>query len=248
MPHKYDDEFMSYADISSKMSANIIIKLLSSSITVRSVLDIGCAKGTWLKAWHASGATDILGVDGHYVIKGNLVIPQVAFQARDVATEMDLGQKFDLVQSLEVAEHIEECNADIFVGNLVHHSKGYILFSAAPPGQGGEHHVNEQPYEYWRQKFQLKGYEAYDYIRPNVANNKEVSYWYKFNTILYIHESAAQALPPTVLSTRVPRDAVIKDFSPFIFRLRKYIVNLLPKSFQNLLAHLKASYFPSGRV
>ena len=48
-------------------------------------------------------------------------------------------------------------HADTFVQNLVRHASGAILFSAAPPGQGGEFHVNEQPYEYWRGKFQRCG-------------------------------------------------------------------------------------------
>jgi hypothetical protein len=34
-----------------------------------------------------------------------------------------------------------------------------VLFSAAPPGQGGEHHVNERTYEFWRGLFARHGYD-----------------------------------------------------------------------------------------
>ena len=43
-----------------------------------------------------------------------------------------------------------------FVDNLVRHGD-VILFSAAVPHQGGEHHVNEQPPEYWRELFARPG-------------------------------------------------------------------------------------------
>ena len=42
--------------------------------------------------------------------------------------------------------------ADVFVDSLCRHGE-LIIFSAAVPGQGGERHVNEQPLEYWREKF-----------------------------------------------------------------------------------------------
>jgi hypothetical protein len=64
-----------------------------------------------------------------------------------------------LVQSLEVAEHLDAQAADEFVDNLVRHGR-LILFSAALPGQGGERHINEQPLDDWRSRFLARGYEA----------------------------------------------------------------------------------------
>ena len=34
-----------------------------------------------------------------------------------------------------------------------------IVFSAAQPGQGGTGHINEQPPEYWAQRFEGRGYD-----------------------------------------------------------------------------------------
>jgi hypothetical protein len=39
-----------------------------------------------------------------------------------------------------------------------------IVFTAAPPGQGGTDHVNEQPPSYWIAKFSVRGF-AYDVER-----------------------------------------------------------------------------------
>jgi hypothetical protein len=75
-----------------------------------------------------------------------LAMPAKHFAAFDLSRPFRLGRRFDLVQSLEVAEHIPPAQTEIFVDNLAAHGD-VILFSAAVPGQGGEFHVNEQPYD-----------------------------------------------------------------------------------------------------
>ena len=62
---------------------------------------------------------------------------------------------FDFVTSIEVAEHLEKEYADIFVANIARHMKegSWLVFTAAIPGQQGDHHVNCQQPFYWREKF-----------------------------------------------------------------------------------------------
>jgi SAM-dependent methyltransferase len=240
MQHSYDANFMDYADRSSRHSARTISALLREALVIDSVLDIGCARGTWLGAWREGGIAQILGVDGDYVATERLVIPRDCFVAANLATPIDLQRKFDLVQSLEVAEHIPAPAAEQFVDNLVRHSAGLILFSAAPPGQGGEFHVNEQPYDYWREKFDRRGFTAYDYIRPLIAHDKSVSFWYRYNAVLYVHADAAETLPESVHRTRVQDERPIQDVSPFGFRARKRLVRALPEALRQALARAKA--------
>jgi len=247
MQHAYDTRFMNYADRSSRHSAQTISTLLRKALTITSVLDIGCAKGTWLSAWQESGVGEIMGVDGSYVATDELVIPRERFVAADLSQPIDLHRKFDLVQSLEVAEHIRSEAADQFVENLVRHSAGVVLFSAAPPGQGGEFHVNEQPYDYWRDKFRAHGFAAYDYIRPLIADDKSVSFWYRFNTLLYVREDTVKSLSETIRATRVPDTRRISDISPPWFRARKMLVRALPDAMQQALARVKAHLSHSRR-
>jgi hypothetical protein len=47
-----------------------------------------------------------------------------------------LDRRFDLVQSLEVAEHITPAASEAFVEDLARHAERFVLFSAAPPGKG----------------------------------------------------------------------------------------------------------------
>ena len=158
-----------------------------------------------------------------------------------------MGRRFDLVQSLEVAEHIPAVSAATFVDNLTRHSQGLVLFSAAPPGQGGEFHVNEQPYQYWRELFARRGFHAHDYLRPQLAADPEVSFWYRYNLFLYVHDDRLASLPPAIAATRVTADQPLADRSPPLFRLRKGLVRLLPSPMRDRLARFKANFLPSGR-
>jgi hypothetical protein len=247
MSHAYDARFMSYADRSSRAAAQRIAGLIAGTLTVRSVLDIGCARGTWLDVWSELGASEIQGVDGDYVDRAQLVIPAAQFQAWNLAHPLDLSRDFDLVQSLEVAEHIAAEHAAVFVENLVRHSRGIVLFSAAPPGQGGEFHINEQPYDYWRALFAVHGYHAHDWIRPQIAGEPSISFWYRYNIFLYVHEAAAPRLPEAIRATRVPAERPLADISPTLFQWRKQLVRRLPEGVKDGLARFKAHYFPSGR-
>ncbi|HST28083.1 MAG TPA: methyltransferase domain-containing protein [Rudaea sp.] len=240
MQHTYDSSFMNYADLSSRQSARAISEILREVLKIDSVLDIGCARGTWLGAWQESGVADIFGADGEYVSTRELVIPANRFVAADLSRPIDLGRKFDLVQSLEVAEHIPTDCADQFVENLTRHSGGFVLFSAAPPGQGGEFHINEQPYDYWRARFQRHDFIAHDWIRPRIARDPSISFWYRFNTILYVHRDLAQTLPVKLRAARVPDATPIADISPLWFRARKLLIRGLPFAVQQKLARLKA--------
>jgi SAM-dependent methyltransferase len=242
MQHNYDSQFMTYADRSSRYSAQTISALLRNVFTIGSVLDVGCAKGTWLNAWRDSGAKQILGVDGNYVAVDQLVIPADCFVAADLAKPIRLDRTFDLVQSLEVAEHIPADAADAFVQSLVQHSSGIVLFSAAPPGQGGEFHINEQPYDYWREKFRVHDFEPYDYVRPLIAGDNAVSFWYRYNALLYIRNDLAPTLAAAVRETKIDANHHVDDVSPLPFRFRKLVVRALPESVRQSLARLKAHW------
>lgn len=240
MAHVYDNHFQAYTDASSRHTAQRVTTFLRDHLAPDSVLDVGCARGGWLAAWQQAGAGTIHGLDGDYVERSQLAIPQDAFTSADLSGPVDLGRQFDLVQSLEVAEHIPPDSAETFVANLVRHSRGLVLFSAAPPGQGGEFHVNERPYDYWRGLFAGHGFSAYDPVRPFLAGDRAVSFWYRYNILLYVHAGKQAALPAALAATRVPDGQPVPDVSPLPFRLRKQAVRLLPYPLQQGLARLKA--------
>lgn len=236
--HVYDDKFYETADRTALESADGLIRHMTEAFRISSVLDVGCGRGVWLGQWLRRGATSVVGVDGPYVDVSRLAIPQSSFVARDLAEPFSLDRTFDLVQSLEVAEHIREDRADTFVDNLTRHGT-LILFSAAIPGQGGEHHVNEQPWEYWRRKFATRDYEVFDFLRPRVRNDESIYFCYRFNSFIYGHRSIVDALPASVRASRVPAEVALRDDMPARLKLQFAAVRALPKSVVNRIARLK---------
>lgn len=233
--HNYSDEFYDYIEQGAKRSAQVVVRAVFDYLKPASVLDVGCGRGVWLREWMAV-APHCFGVDGAYVDTRNLAIPARNFAAHDLSQPLNLGRRFDLVQSLEVAEHIHRDCADTFVDNLCRHSET-VLFSAAIPGQGGEGHINEQPLEYWRAKFRARGYAAYDLIRPRI-DKPEVEPWYRYNVILYIEDRVRNALPDAVKATKLS-DQPIPELAPLSWRLRCGALRPLPIAVVNYLAVLK---------
>jgi hypothetical protein len=188
--------------------------------------------------WRELGVKDVIGIDGDYVQRDSLLIPEERFVAADLARGFDMGRQFDLVQCLEVAEHLPSSSAEEFVESIIAHGK-LILFSAAPKGQGGDHHINEQSYEYWRSLFHAHDYAALDCIRPEIAGIKSIEPWYRYNTFLYVNESRLSRLPEKFRACRIPDDRKLHDISPLLYRARKQLVRLLPVSVATGVAKAK---------
>ncbi len=223
---RYSGSFYGYANVSGVNSAGIITALLCAHIQTGSVLDVGGAAGAWAAAWRAAGV-DAEVVDGHWVDPSLLMIPQEKLHRRHLTDPFDLGRRFDLLQSLEVAEHIDAAYADVFIDSLVRHGD-VIFFSAAVPGQGGAHHVNEQPLQYWREKFAVRGFDCFDWLRPNIADQKSISPWYRFNALIYANEAGQARLSDEVRACRV--QGAIPDFSDLVWRARCMAVRMLPRA------------------
>lgn len=181
-------------------SAEEIVPIIMEWINPKSVIDVGCGTGTWLSVFRKLGVQSVLGIDGSHVDKNLLHISSQEFLEHDLIEPIHFDRKFDLVISLEVAEHIPEESAEIFVDTLI--SLGdYILFSAAIPHQGGDGHLNEQWPSYWNKKFRERGFTLHDYIRPLVWNNEKVKPWYKQNIFLAVHHKCAfekKNIPPII--------------------------------------------------
>jgi 2-polyprenyl-3-methyl-5-hydroxy-6-metoxy-1,4-benzoquinol methylase len=210
--HKYGASFYrANASIAVRSAERIVPKLITA-FPIRSIVDFGCGRGAWLNVW-AKGGAAVTGVDGPFVDKQQLMINPACFHDADLAGPIDLGRQFDLVQSLEVAEHLPETSAEEFVETLVAHGSR-VLFSAAIPGQGGEHHINEQPLEYWRDIFRRHGYVAVDFLRPLILKDAAVERWYRYNILLYVRDDMIAGLPDRLRSCRVEDRQELPDYRP----------------------------------
>ena len=166
-------------------SAKVIAPFIMEILPIKSVLDFGCAQGSWLSVFQELGIEDIKGLDGEWVDTEDLLVPLESFHCVDLEKYQHLPtEKYDLCICLEVAEHLDIKYSDALIANLTAASD-IILFSAAVPGQGGQHHVNERPPSFWHEKFKNKGYEQLDFLRDRYWENDDVAWWYKQNIMIY---------------------------------------------------------------
>jgi SAM-dependent methyltransferase len=232
--HVYPPEYFAHFSGSSAQSAEIVLPIVKSLVSVSSAADCGCGTGAWLAVWQRLGVDDIVGCDGPYV-KASLLFDSTRFIAADLARPVRLGRRFDLVQSLEVAEHLPPEAAQIFVETLVSHAP-LVLFSAAPPGQGGEHHVNEQPLEYWRGLFRHHGFLALDALRPRLTGEKRVEPWYRYNVILFVEDSGLARIDPALRVQVVADGMPLRDYAPLVVSIRNRVLKHVPEPVMTRIA------------
>lgn len=193
-PKSYEDNFFGFHSDDSFNSAKEVIPVILQFIKPASVIDIGCGAGNWLFNWKELGVTDISGVDGNYVKAEDLIIDKNNFTPADLDKGFCTDRKFDLVTSLEVAEHIRPENAEKFIESLCELGD-VIVFSAAIPGQDGTLHYNEQYPDYWIGKFARHNFKPYDCLRELIWNNDKVSPWYRQNVLFFVNDSVKDKHP-----------------------------------------------------
>jgi hypothetical protein len=239
--HEYKDDFYAFLSSFAIRSAQRVVPVVLAATGATDIADFGCGEGAWLSVWKAAGLR-VQGVDGDYVNRARLLIGADEFLAADLSQPVDLGRRFSLVQSLETAEHLPAAHAATFVATLAAHAD-LVLFSAAVPGQGGEHHVNERGPEYWRTLFKAHGFRAVDCIRPLVCRDEDVQRWYRFNTMLYVRGSAMDRLSADARAHTVADDARIANYWPARDRLQQVVVRCLPRRVVDGLARWRASRY-----
>ncbi len=109
---------------------------------VRSVLDLGCGLGYSSQYFFSRGRA-VIAVEGLKANVDKSIYPSVA-------CDLEKGPVYcavDLVHCQEVVEHIEEAFLENLLQSLA--CGRFVLITHAVPGQGGYHHVNEKPSEYW---------------------------------------------------------------------------------------------------
>jgi hypothetical protein len=230
----YDRDF----DRTSRSAAATVPVLLeclgaAGASSPASVIDIGCGRGVWLKAF---GDRAVKGRDGPWTRQDRLLIDPARFTATDLSQPFAEPERFDLAMTLEVAEHIDPPQADQFIANLTGLSDT-ILFSAAISGQGGQHHVNEQPLTYWAEKFAARGYTVFDVLRPRLWHNGDVCWWYRQNMVLLCNQAsrfragleAAQAANPAILDLAHPDGFGEKARLANLFSPEEYVGRWLAK-------------------
>ena len=198
---KADCRYIHEETVHNLVSPKEIVPIIVEMFHPKSVIDFGCGIGTFIHEFSNAGVPKLTGVDGEWVNKELLskYMKKEQFITHNLETPFISNYRYDVAICLEVAEHIDEKYADIFVNSLVGMSD-IIIFSAAIPLQGGQGHINEQWPEYWQEKFAKHGYDMLDIIRPILWNNPKVFHWYKQNMFVVAKQKYADEIKQKYVS------------------------------------------------
>lgn len=196
------------------------IPLIFPDVKPKSLLDVGCGTGTWLKAALESGVSDVFGVDGIAIPPDQLLFPRSNFCQQDLTRPWNLGRKFEAVLCLEVAEHLDEQHAPTLINSLAGHADT-IIFSAACPGQEGQHHVNCQWPAYWQGKFNECGYACTDEARWRIWADERVEPWYRQNMFTARRQPDRAGHEPRIAPVIHPANLQMMVDGPFPDYVRK---------------------------
>ena len=150
---------------------------LAFGLRPRSVLEFGCGLGTTADflARHVPGGTRVTCVEPEPMLSDVFAHASRPAPLRPVQLAVDVFEKglpelcaaelfsktaqFELVLSLEVAEHLAPERVGLLVAHLARATSKYLVFSAARPAQGGTGHVDGSmfPREWYIDQFERQG-------------------------------------------------------------------------------------------
>ena len=188
----YTEGFFGWGDNASqqKVLAEYFVPKIIKKFNPKYVLDVGCGTGQWLDEYRKYNiiTKGIEGCSNAWHIMSD--------ETKEVVLKRDLRDKIeeedyniDFVQSFEVAEHIEEEYADVFVHNLIKDDPDIVLHTAAPPDQHGFQHVNCKEREYWMKKMKDKDYLFNQDLLNDIKDwgtPDDCPFWWHSNLMVFV--------------------------------------------------------------
>jgi SAM-dependent methyltransferase len=196
-------KYIHHPEVHSTIGPECAIEAVAVLNQATSILDVGCGTGTWLRAATLHGITDVFGIDGINIPKSELLFAPESFRLVDLTKDWDLGRRFDVALCLEVAEHLPAAHGPHLVQALTAHADT-VIFSAAIPGQSGQHHVNCQWPMYWQDLFNERGFVCSDSIRWQLWDNTQIEPWYRQNCMICERDPGLASHEPRIESVVHP--------------------------------------------
>jgi 2-polyprenyl-3-methyl-5-hydroxy-6-metoxy-1,4-benzoquinol methylase len=154
----------------------------------RTVYDLGCGTGGYLKAlWEAGFSAGML---VGYEAEPPHPREWPGVYAQDLTAPF--RPKFGPAQviCLEVAEHVPKKYEEGFLDNVVGALDNgcHLLFSWATPGQGGDGHVNERPNEYAIRALESRGLRLLPKLTEEARASVKLddkAWWFRNTTMVF---------------------------------------------------------------
>lgn len=162
-PFKYDQEWLSRQPL--ECGERALLAVFAHFGLPKNMLDLGCGQGHLCKIAAKLG---VLSVGLDIALNGTWDNGLCKLGWTDLTKPLHVADfhglseavpdsRFESVVSWETGEHLPLAAADTYVDNIVRHVGKGLVFTAAEPGQGGDGHINCQPHEWWREKFEARG-------------------------------------------------------------------------------------------
>jgi SAM-dependent methyltransferase len=190
--YMYNPTYYMHVDYDAMRSRDAMADSIVADLNPQTLVDVGCGTGALLEAICQRGVS----AEGlEYADAGRAMCQKRGLKVRrfNILTDpipQDVQGK-GVAMSFEVAEHLPESGADKFVDLLCAFSN-VVVCSAATPGQGGTEHINEQPHEYWIDKFRARGFEfdrALSETWRSTWESKKVARFYSANVMVFRKQS-----------------------------------------------------------
>jgi SAM-dependent methyltransferase len=205
-----------------------------------SLLDVGCGTGNWLKVAQEMGVLELFGIDGIELAEGSFLFSKSLFRKIDLSVQWNLNRTFEMALCLEVAEHLPSASARIFIECLAKHS-GRVIFSAAPPNQEGDHHLNCQWPNYWQRLFNDCGFVCDDLLRWQIWEESQIPAWYRQNIFVAVRNPELSGKEPRI--RRVLHPAMfVNDGMPNWATVRSGILRQVEEGSQPFSWYLKLPF------
>jgi len=126
---------------------------LRNNLQAETVLDVGCGTGEAGRYFREKCGCQVIGIEGLEQNAAKCGFPCIVHDFTDGPVILD---GIDLVWCVEVLEHVSRHYEPYLMSTLT--QAKHLVITHALPGQGGYHHVNYQPSEYWIERFRQFGF------------------------------------------------------------------------------------------
>lgn len=157
-----------------------------NKLEIKSVIDIGCGEGHSTKYFQEKGC-NVLGVEGSRLAIKNSPVKDLLIRHDFTKGPFYPDNEYDLVWSCEFVEHVDEKYLHNFLETFK--ASKYVFMTYALPGQGGYHHVNCQPEEYWIKKLSEISFE-FDKELTQKARRKSLHGHFKRTGLVFKRDRA----------------------------------------------------------
>jgi SAM-dependent methyltransferase len=155
----YSEIYYNGIESANSHAYELLAETLNEVFQPRSVVDVGCGSGGISAALRDSGVGEIYPFD---FSQSSVDMTQkrgfTSARRLDLTQAKEIPATADLCLCLEVAEHIPRKFERHLVA-LLSRVAPVLVFTAAPPGQGGHLHVNLRSQDHWKQLFREQGME-----------------------------------------------------------------------------------------